>query len=507
MRETTVTRRQLLGIVAGGSAVGIGGQPVGARPVADDRETFEGNRIGGQAGTAPADDTASDESLDLRVAWAETINGFPVEAFPPGDESGAQAVLWSRSQLRSQHPELDDEAIEERFDAQFTDVSAVFGERAREPLLDLSAAQPGDSGSLTVYLNLVDGDGIVGVSGDLVEGGPAPTPRPTTGREAAPSSGESTTPTTADGRSVATAEGDTSSGDVTTSTDLDAPTTGTGSPDPAADPIGLADAVEFAVVQVVRDERGFFQDVPLVDGTLRSVLAELALAPATLDGDASTDLVDCATTEDILVVRFDWALPEAFAARLDQSSVKFDLGFLAVPCGDDPGASLEVTSRAWTQNDGNSLVYVVRVDNTGPGEATGVVVEPTPWAHLVTGTAGDAAERGAFAACARDESGALNVRGMRVRRGPVDDVLKKITHWHAGAGRTYGELYDPKTGVWEIPAIGSGQSYDLLLNVDTASCATDETLTSEVVVRTQPWWNDRNAQRSARSTTVEVSLD
>ncbi|WP_435333042.1 hypothetical protein [Haloarchaeobius sp. TZWWS8] len=448
MRTKTLTRREILGLVAGGTGAALTATSVVAAPMGDDGETFSGNRIAVDDGSRPPrGETASETELDLRVAWAETINGFPVDAFPPGERPEEQAVIWSRDQLEARYPDLDADAIEARFDAQFTDIDALLGDGS-EPLLDLSAVRPGDSGSVTVYLNLAEGTGLVGVTGAIQEetGGAARTT--------------------------------------------------------AAGTVPLADAVELTVVQLVRTQRGFRDERPLASGSLGSVLTELALQPALLDGDPSSPTVGCTTPADILAVRFDWALPRSAGRRVSTEPVTFDLGFVAVAC-EEAGASLSLTSRAWTQGR-NRLIYVLRVENHGDAPATNVLVEPVQWQRdTKTGTASEPV----FAACTRDGTGALALRAMRIRRGQVGGQLTEVTRWHARDGRTYGDLYDPVDGVWEIPTIRPGEAYDLLLNLHTGACASGETVTNGMVVSTEPWWNDRNPDRTARTTGVSVTLD
>ncbi len=429
-----------------------------AAPVGHDGETLERTNL--VAGLEEPE--AASAVPRLVVAWEERVNGRVVDAYPT-DRTGAQAPLWSLAQYRERFPMVAESTLQAAFHEQFLDVNALYGTSGNEPLMDLSGIQPGDEGQLDLFVQPLGSAGIVGVTGRLL---PATTQQP-----------QST------GSQPATAEA---------GTDTDPATTAT---------TPLADAVTATLVQTGHNGDGKMATVVLADGTLREVVAAVSGRPVPLDGDLSTDGVDCTTDRSVPHVRLTWELPETATVVADDA-VRFDLRFTAAACPSEPRPSLSVTTRSYADTNDRDLVYIVRVRNDGPATATNVRVvptrDPTPASQRTT-IAG-------YGNCLVDQYDWLNVKAIRVRKGPTVDMLTDFSRGDAGGGRTYDETFDPTTGVWYLGTVKPNQTWELLVSLDARPCSAGETFRNTVTVQTDEWWGNRRRDPGAWTATTETRL-
>ncbi|MCT9096994.1 hypothetical protein [Haloarchaeobius sp. HME9146] len=455
MRRQHLTRRRLLRLVGGGLAVGTLGGIGQAAPVAHDGGAPGSNLI---AGLESPDEEDSGE-FRLLVAWEEQFNGRVVDAYP-ADRTGKQAPLWSRAQYRDRFPMFSARTLDTAFREQFLDIDALYGASGNQPLMDLTGIQPGDEGQLDLFVQPVGRDGIVGVTGRLHSNG-AQQPQATAGNE-------------------------------------------TGEPLPTATPAAttaMADAITAKLVQTGHTGVGEMTTVVLAEGTLREVLAAVGDRPVPLDGDLSTDTLDCTNDASVPHVRLTWRLPETASVAADDGA-RFDLRFTAVPCPTSTRPALSVTTRSYMMSS-NRLVYIVRVRNDGPATARNVRVVP----KREVGPTSQRTTIAGYGNCLLDPYDWLDVEAIRVRKGPTTSMLNDFSKGDAGGGLTYDQTYDPRTGIWHLGTVEPKQTWELLVTLNTSPCAAGQTFRNTVEVRTDDWWTNRLHDPAAWTATTETALD
>lgn len=260
------TRRELLAGFGGGT-LAIGGLTLGRRPPRFSRYTY----------AAPDDDT--NDGL-LRVAWYETYNGAFVENHAGTTDDAATTL---------------DPATEPAYVEEATLVTDVSG-----PVVSVGNVLPGDSGTLVVGLEVVDGDGAEpldvwfrGVVTEDAENGL---------------------------REPEATDGDTTPDD------------------------GELDETAFVEVWLDGSPLGSCDGIMDIDESLRAPLvARAPFADAFADdadaGDADGLRVfdDCLQPGALRCVALSWELPAESDNRMQGDTLGFDFAFAAGPCdGDSP---------------------------------------------------------------------------------------------------------------------------------------------------------------------------
>lgn len=150
--EFDFSRRKALAAL-GTVGVASAGAGLGTSAFFSDQDTFENNRL--VAG-----------ELDLKVDWAQTYNGEPVNAFPDEDGDDVQDPIQSREQIAQESGlPIDSPSVETMFRDQFVDIPDDY----LRPLIELEDVKPGDSGEITFSLHLFDNAGYIWMNGRCIE--------------------------------------------------------------------------------------------------------------------------------------------------------------------------------------------------------------------------------------------------------------------------------------------------------------------------------------------------
>lgn len=148
-----LSRRMILGGIGGGVGFGALLGSGATWTFLTDTETFANNEV-------------VTGELDLAVAWQQTYNGDPVNAFPDEDGDGVQDPIHSRQEIANEAElPIDSPSVEKTFQNQFADVP----DDVESPVINLDDVKPGDAGSISFDLHLFDNPGYVTMTGSLLE--------------------------------------------------------------------------------------------------------------------------------------------------------------------------------------------------------------------------------------------------------------------------------------------------------------------------------------------------